>query len=220
MLPAERIKVASAAFALKHHRDLLLAAESQLNREATSAVEMKEALLDGLRGHTENAALTLRQRRWRKVVQLFVLIPISPSKPSSIPTSSPIVSAATDRGLRKPGYGDVEGGEIAFDARSGAGAGSAGEEGGKRQAGDGGWGGGVSGGARGPGPGAAASVISGVSTLMDLPLPNNGEYSREHVMIASWILCERLLCASRASGKGSRARSTVCENRLPKHLNP
>ncbi|CAN0078158.1 unnamed protein product, partial [Hapterophycus canaliculatus] len=94
----ERIKVASAAFALKHHRDLLAAAESHLYREQTSAVELNEALLDGLKRHTEDAERTLLQRRWRKVVQLFVLLPLEPSIPPlmRVRTSARSSSSAGD----------------------------------------------------------------------------------------------------------------------------
>lgn len=158
----ERIKVASAAFALKHHRDLLAAAESHLSREQTSAVEMKEALLDGLRRHTEDAEKTLRQRRWRKVVQLFVLLPVEPSMPPRR-VGAP---GRSRRRSRSPGTGGV-----GAAADGGGGAEGFGEGGG----------GGGRGKKRGAGPPAAAGgeMVSGVSTLVDLPLPNNGDYSRE-----------------------------------------
>lgn len=155
---AERIKVASAAFALKHHRDLLAAAESHLSREQASAVEMNEALLVGLRRHAEDAARTLRQRRWRKVVQLFVLLPVEPSMPPR--------RERPPRGKKSWGGGDHSAGTAPSTAE--------GEEG--------------RGVTRLPPPGGGVAkarggvggeVVSGVSTLVDLPLPNNGDYSRE-----------------------------------------
>ncbi len=167
----EHIKVASAAFALKHHRDLLAAAESHLSQEQTSAVEMKEALLDGLRRHAEDAARTLRQRRWRKVVQLFVLLPVEPS----MPPRGVGAPGRSRRRSRSPGTG---------------GAGAAADRGG---GGGGGWGK-----KRGAGPPAAAGgeMVSGVSTLVDLPLPNNGDYSRESVRRIRGGSCS-LFCVSR-----------------------
>lgn len=149
----ERIQVASAAFSLKHHRDLLAAAESHLSEEQCSAVEMKEALLDGLRRHKEYAERTLRQRRWRKVVQLFVLLPVAPSMP------------AMSRDAPAPAAPREEGG----------GSGSANAAGGARR----GPGGGGGDGGGGRGAAEAAAAVSGVSTLVDLPLPNNGDYGRE-----------------------------------------
>lgn len=128
----ERIQVASAAFSLKHQRDLLAAADFRLAQEQDSVVELEEALLRGLRRHAADAARVLRQRRWRKVVQIFVLLPIEPSLPR-------------ESGGSGGGGGDAGGG---VGGRAGA-----------RE-----------------GLGAA---VSGVSTLMDLPLPNNGDYSRK-----------------------------------------
>lgn len=120
-IATERIQVASAAFSLKHQRDLLATAETHLAREENSAVELEQTLLRGLRRHADGAARVLRQRRWCKVVQLFVLLPIEPSLP------------------RADGGGSGDG-------RDG---------------------------------GATGAAVSGISTLMDLPLPNNGDYSRE-----------------------------------------
>lgn len=155
----ERIKVASAAFALKHHRDLLAAAESHLSREQSSAVELNEALLVGLRRHAEDAARTLRQRRWRKVVQLFVLLPVEPSMPPR--------REVPPRGKKSWGGGNHSPGTAPSSTTEG--------EGGRGET-------------RLPPPGSGVAkaggggggeVVSGVSTLVDLPLPNNGDYSRE-----------------------------------------
>lgn len=138
----ERIMVASAAFSLRQQRDLLAAAESHLGRETDSTQEMKRVVLDGLRRHADDALRTLRQRRWRKVVQLFVLFPVAASIPpisdhSTAPLDGEGVSVGSQRGMGT--------------ARQGS---------------------------RGVGLRGAATV-SGVSTLLDLPLPNNGDYSRE-----------------------------------------
>lgn len=136
--------VASAAFSLRQQRDLLAAAESHLGLETASTEEMKRVVLDGLRRHTDDALRTLRQRRWRKVVQLFVLFPVAASIPpigdhSTAPLDGEGVSVGSQRGTGTAG-------------------------------------------SRGVGLRDAATV-SGVSTLLDLPLPNNGDYSREF----SWM---------------------------------
>lgn len=157
---AERIKVASAAFALKHHRDLLAAAESHLSREQASAVEMNEALLVGLRRHAEDAARTLRQRRWRKVVQVFVLLPVEPSMPPR--------REGLPRGKKSWGGGGNHSPETAPSTTTEG----EGGRGGTRLPPPGG-------GVAKAGGGGGGEVVSGVSTLVDLPLPNNGDYSRE-----------------------------------------
>eukprot|EP00903_Cladosiphon_okamuranus_P009187 g8774.t2 len=178
----ERIKVASAAFALKHHRDLLAAAESHLFREQTSAVEMKEALLEGLRRHAEDATRTLRQRRWRKVVQLFVLLPVEPS----IPPRGEGANGSRTRSRRRSRSPETEPITAAGSGRGGA----SGEEGGrgKKRGTE------LSSGAGGAPP-VGGEVVSGVSTLVDLPLPNNGDYSQvpPDVLMASLALLARLV---------------------------
>lgn len=157
----ERIKVASAAFALKHHRDLLAAAASHISREETSASEIAEALTDGLRRHAENAACTLSQRRWRKVVQLFVLLPVAPSIP---PTSTCTTTTTTSGSISSHPTATPPRKEGSSNRRDGGEA----ERAGRREIGMEEMGG------RG-----AVAAVSGVSTLVDLPLPNNGDYSRE-----------------------------------------
>ena len=148
--------VASASFSLRNQRDTLAAAESQLVREAAAAETMKRALLDGLGRHADDAARTLRQRRWRKIVQLFVLLPVAPSMPWTINSDRSTAPVAADDGdtesnVSRRGAGSAElrrhsrddqGGNQGVDLRG-------------------------------------AATVSGVSTLMDLPLPNNGDYSRE-----------------------------------------
>ncbi|CAM9542021.1 unnamed protein product [Scytosiphon promiscuus] len=201
----ERIKVASAAFALKHHRDLLAAAESHLSREQTSAVELKEALLDGLRRHTEDAERTLRQRRWRKVVQLFVLLPVEPSIPPLMRVRTAARSSRSASSSRGRGDGPSPASPMsaktaaasALPAVEGATSGHGGGGGTRQRSGlpsDSGGGGSAAvstsrAGARG------GQVVSGVSTLVDLPLPNNGDYSQvpPDVLMASLALLARLV---------------------------
>ncbi|CAM9626082.1 unnamed protein product [Ectocarpus sp. 4 AP-2014] len=172
----ERIKVASAAFALKHHRDLLAAAESHLSREQASAVEMNEALLVGLRRHAEDAARTLRQRRWRKVVQLFVLLPVEPSMPPRR-ERPPRGKKSWGRGDHSPGTAPSTG-----EGEEGRGVPRLPPQGGEVVK---------------AGGGAGEEVVSGVSTLVDLPLPNNGDYSQvpADVLMASLALVARLVAA-------------------------
>ncbi|CAB1110770.1 unnamed protein product [Ectocarpus sp. CCAP 1310/34] len=179
----ERIKVASAAFALKHHRDLLAAAESHLSREQASAAEMNEALLVGLRRHAEDAARTLRQRRWRKVVQLFVLLPVDPSMPprrERPPKSKKSWGGADHSPGTAPSTAEGEEGRGVIRLPP------------------------PGGGVAKAGGGGAGEVVSGVSTLVDLPLPNNGDYSREcsgrmrvpaEVLMASLTLVARLVAS-------------------------
>eukprot|EP00752_Nemacystus_decipiens_P003010 g2792.t1 len=189
----ERIKVASAAFALKHHRDLLAAAESHLSREQTSAVEMKEALLEGLRQHAEDAARTLRQRRWRKVVQLFVLLPVEPSIPprgEGQPERNGS-RATSRRRSRSPGAATKSTTAAATAVASGGGEALGGDASLGKRRGTGlppGAGGGAA-------PPAGGEVVSGVSTLVDLPLPNNGDYGQvpPDVLMASLALLARLV---------------------------
>lgn len=125
------------------------------------------ALLDGLRRHAERAARTLRQRQWRKVVQLFVLLPVAPSMPPGRGAAAAPLSGAV---------GAVEGA-------------SGGNE--RRREGDGGETGRRGAGLPGPGAGAA---VSGVSTVVDLPLPNNGDYSGEFCVVRRGWLAACLCC--------------------------
>lgn len=139
--------VASAAFSLRQQRDLLAAAESHLSRETASTEEMKRAVLDGLRQHADDALRTLRQRRWRRVVQLFVLFPVAASIPpisdrSTIPLNGEAVNVGSQRGTGSERRGENRGVGL-----------------------------------------RRAATVSGVSTLVDLPLPNNGDYSSEF----SWM---------------------------------
>ncbi|CAM9907938.1 unnamed protein product [Ascophyllum nodosum] len=168
----ERIMVASASFSLRNQRDTLAAAESQLVREAAAAETMKRALLDGLGRHADDAARTLRQRRWRKIVQLFVLLPVAPSMPWTINSDRSTAPVAADDGdtesnVSRRGAGSAElrrhsrddqGGNQGVDLRG-------------------------------------AATVSGVSTLMDLPLPNNGDYSQvpADVLMAALGLLSRLV---------------------------
>lgn len=133
-----------------------------------SAAEMKEALLDGLRRHSEDAARTLGQRRWRKVVQLFVLLPVAPSIPMS--SRSPAARRSGRSEQFEPGGGGGDGGRQGSDG------------------GGGGYGEGGSSSKRGAGlvGAGAAATVSGVSTLVDLPLPNNGDYNRECWVVVLW----------------------------------
>lgn len=144
----ERIRVASANFALKHHCDVLAATEAHLSREQVSGTELEEALLKGLRRHVASATETLRQRRWRKVVQLFVLLPVQPSLPATGSRSPAVRREGEARGR--------DGERQDHDASAASASGNA---------------------AR------VAAVVRGVSTILDLPLPNNGDYSREYVCV-------------------------------------
>ncbi|CAM9297351.1 unnamed protein product, partial [Choristocarpus tenellus] len=69
----ERIKVASASFALRKHQALLSAAKTQLKQEGRAGTELRGALISGLNAHVEEARRTVRHRRWQKVVQMFIL---------------------------------------------------------------------------------------------------------------------------------------------------
>lgn len=161
----ERIQVASAAFSIRHQRDVLAAAESHLARERTSAADLKAALLKGLRQHVEDATETLRQRRWRKVVRIFVLLRLQPAL---------LPFADAGRVGRQAGVAGAQ------EASAGGGTG----------------GGRADPGRKGPDPGEApkgnrssvAAVVRGVSTLLDLPLPNNGDYTREQFRTRDFAL--------------------------------